>query len=587
VTGAPGAGIAFAAAVLAALAILASYLRSRRGSRHVVSSLVVWHRLAHAAAGTRARARWWRSLATALAVCGLVGAAVSPVGDGATPADDRTLVIDTSLSMHTRTATGETRVARAIRAAAEAIRDRPAGARSRLLDTTGQMPPRGWLTRDDALRTLADFAPVPVDRGANWPVGAGRERALYFTDGVGPQAPDAAVAVLSVFEPADNAGIVSFETVADPVTPSHREAALTLANGSPRAREVEVVLEAGTRRLNRRVRVPAESTHSERFDVSDLPGGVIAARIATAGDALAADDRAFAFLPDAAAREVLIVTSGRPELRMALALLPGVVVRETDPAAFERDGPGGASVVVLDGYEPEVAPAVPVLAFGSPRLAAEVAPMRPGRPEGVRGEDPIVTALAWGDVRVDIAPNWNAGAATLVRAARDERLTLVAETAASPPRVDVAFRLDDSNLAQQGRFPALLAAALTRLEAGTRAATHPTGVVVVGGAGSSRVHDTATGAEVSLFETHRGSAFIADGPGAYLAERAGARAPLIVMPQSSSAAFVNRTILSPGAPPRPAGAFALPSDAWRAGCLALAVVVLVIEAVAFARGRTE
>ena len=585
------AGLALAAAACAALAIVALYLRHRRGRRQVVPSLVVWHRLAGTAVGARVRYRWWLSLAVALAVCALVGAAVAPGMRDATPAEDRTFVIDTSVSMHTRTSTGETRVTRAIRLAAQAVRELPGEAQVRIADTTGQLPPRGWLAREEALSALEAFGPMPVARPATWPVVSASERAVLFTDGVAPLTHDATVHVASVFEPADNAGIVSFETRTVSTlsaAPERREAVLRVANGSLRLREVDVVLEAGAHRSARRISVPAGATVAEDFDLSGFGEGVVAARIAMPGDALPADDRAFAHLPSSTARVVLLVTRGRQDLRTALALLPGVSVRETDPAGYERTGAGDASAVVLDAFEPQVPPPVPVLAFGSPRLSAGDAWIRPGRPEGVPGRNALVSALAWGDVRIDRTPRWNARDAALVRASLARDVALIGETAATPRRIDVAFRLEDSNLLAQGRFPAFLAAALDWLTAATSPTVSRPGTVVIDGDGPVHVRHGDSGADVASFRTPSGPAFVAQAPGVFTVERGGARRTLVVVPSAMPTTFVNATTLAAGRVPPMRGAFTPASiEPWRALCLGGAAALLLLEAFAFARRRTE
>lgn len=582
------AGFALAATACAALAIVALYLRHRRGQRRVVPSLVVWHRLGGTASGARARLRWWISLTAALAVCALVGAAVAPGLRDATPADERMLVIDTSVTMHARTSTGEPRVTRAIRLATQSLRELPAGARVQLADTTGQLPPRGWLAREDALAALEHFAPVPVARSAVWPADVANGRAMLFTDGVSPLAHDAAVQVVSAFEPADNAGIVSFEMRTTPAAPDRREAVLRVANGSLRVREIDVTLESGSHRSARRLSVPAGATVAEDFDVSGFGEGVLTARIAMPDDALAADDFAFAHLPSATALSVLLVTRGRPDLRIALALLPGVSVRETDPAGYEREGPGDASVVVLDAFEPRVPPAVPVLAFGSPRLAAGGTWVWPGRPEGVSGRHALVTALAWGDVRVDRTPRWSAGDDALVRGSLAHDVTLIGETAATPARIDVAFRLEDSNLSGQGRFPAFLSAALERLAAARTPTVSRPGTVVVEGDGPESVRRVDSGADVALFRTTAGLAFVAQGPGVFMLEGGGGHRTVVVAPPAVPATFVNATALPPGGVPPTRRAVARTGfEPWRALCLGGAAVLLLLEAFAFARRRTE
>lgn len=100
-----------------------------------------------------------------------------------------------------------------------------------------------------------------------------------------------------------------------------------------------------------------------------LPAGTVAVQAhLTTGDDLAADDRAWAVVPVAAARRVLLTAEGdtTPFLQLALASAPGVSVNTVAPAALTPARARCADAVIFDGWLPARLPAVPVLAVGPP-----------------------------------------------------------------------------------------------------------------------------------------------------------------------------------------------------------------------------
>ena len=124
-----------------------------------------------------------------------------------------------------------------------------------------------------------------------------------------------------------------------------------------------------------------------------LPGDLLAVRAhLIGGDDLEADDRAWAVVPTAAPRRVLLVTHGNPFLPLALSLAPGVHVDTVTPDRYTPRRARGADLVVFDTWLPSRLPAAAVLAVGPPAnahspLGLPVA--RPIRAAGLQpGEDP-------------------------------------------------------------------------------------------------------------------------------------------------------------------------------------------------------
>ncbi|HET7685661.1 MAG TPA: BatA and WFA domain-containing protein [Candidatus Limnocylindria bacterium] len=87
-------------------------------------------------------------------------------------------------------------------------------------------------------------------------------------------------------------------------------------------------------------------------------------------DALAVDDRALAIVPSAALVRTLLVSDGSAYLENALALLPRLELYAVTPAGYDEavaaaaaaDTPYG--LLVLDGFVPDVPPAIPTLYVG-------------------------------------------------------------------------------------------------------------------------------------------------------------------------------------------------------------------------------
>jgi Ca-activated chloride channel family protein len=113
------------------------------------------------------------------------------------------------------------------------------------------------------------------------------------------------------------------------------------------------------------------------IDDPDHPASVIEVRLAakdpdvtTAADMLAVDDRAWAIVPPAALRTVLLVSDGDPYLETALSYLPDTELYGVTPSAY---GPGTRpelfDLIIFEGFLPAELPAKPILAIAPPRTS--------------------------------------------------------------------------------------------------------------------------------------------------------------------------------------------------------------------------
>jgi hypothetical protein len=110
--------------------------------------------------------------------------------------------------------------------------------------------------------------------------------------------------------------------------------------------------------------------------------GVLEVRLTTptgtvvqgAPDQLAIDDRAWAIVPAARVREVLLVSEGDPYLETALTKLPNVnpflVDPDRYPADAVRDDGTAWDLIIFEGFVPRTLPDVPILAIAPDRSSA-------------------------------------------------------------------------------------------------------------------------------------------------------------------------------------------------------------------------
>ena len=388
-----GSEVATIAGIAAALVIL-WFLFRPRPPRIVVSSHVLWDTVAPKGRNPLVKELLMLALQLAM-VCGLAVA----LGDPQRVADDveaesssapldRLHVVDTSLSM----------------GAAAGAGSRLDVVRAAILGDLAELPDAVRVGLVGAGRTPELLSPLEADRSRlrlalrllrPEGVGADLEQALalavaaptlrrgrsvieVWTDR--PDAPDllaafteatAVSAVLrSPFGPAPNLAVVAFDLRAAEGIPAEEEALVRVANPSPWPAAAVLALETEDAILGEsRITIPAGQEVQRQYRFQPLPGSGIEARLRDVvftdgpvdvdgtplGDALAADDVAYAWVQPVEPVTVLLVTDGDRFLERVLALLPGIQLTQLTPQQYrERKGRGGdaVDVVFFDRFAP-------------------------------------------------------------------------------------------------------------------------------------------------------------------------------------------------------------------------------------------
>jgi hypothetical protein len=369
--------------LVAVAALVALHLWDRRRRVVPVSSLLLWRRLPAAPLERRRRLRpdllFWLALACVLA---LVGALVRPwVGQADAPvgAVAQVLVLDVSASMQTREP-GGTRFAMARRRAAALAADA-----SETLLIAAALRPRvvvSW-TRDTALVRARLEALEPLD------VAGDLAPALGLALAHARSRPGARIAVLTdvprresglgddelawidwitIGQTADNVALTGLAVEAPPFRPAaEASVAVTVRNYAPWPRQMALRARAGGISWDHRLLAldPRAGT-TVRLERPPAPGPIEVAL--EGGDALAADDVAFGWIPEAPTLDVVVVSDdGR--LGRALAEIAGAVpgARITMVRAAEdvtRQGGTGARITVFDGSGPAATARGRVLVVG-------------------------------------------------------------------------------------------------------------------------------------------------------------------------------------------------------------------------------
>ena len=185
--------------------------------------------------------------------------------------------------------------------------------------------------------------------------------AAAFTDEWGWQ-----VRIRAPFEPRPNVAITAFDLRASEGIPAEEEAVVRLRNLAPWDAQVLLRLETHDAVLGEaRITLTPGQEITRRYRFKPLtPGGVEAVLREVAfdapegqpGDALAADDRAYAWIQPVHPVRVLLVSRGNRYLERVLALLPGAELERIAPKDWQAKGArrsGGFDVVFLDNFVPE------------------------------------------------------------------------------------------------------------------------------------------------------------------------------------------------------------------------------------------
>jgi Ca-activated chloride channel homolog len=473
-------------------AVVAMYLLKLRRTETVIPSTLLWQRLA---ADTEANAPWQRLrrsllfLLQLLLVAALALLAARPfVERPAGLARDLVLIIDTSASM-AATDVQPDRLTAAKRAALDALRDLPSGGRVSVIEAgrTARIVASGTsdLTR---IRQAIEGIQTTVSRGdlgdalalaQQLAIQSGDAEVLVATDAALAVKPttsvDAPVRVLRVGDPkgARNQAIVALAVRSAPSSVT-RSVFVSVANFD---------LEYATRRLEVWGDDRLLETRSMAIDaqlkadtiIDDIPAdiGTIEVRLVAGEpddaderpDLLAADDRAWAILPPAAERNVLIVGAGDPYLETGLSLLPNVRLFGTTPDRYERDviRPDGTNwdLIIFEGFLPAKLPATPILAIAPPSsspLGEVVGTLENPGIATLGTDEPILKYVDLTTTHISKAqklelPAW---ARSVIPGPKGSPLLYAGPRAGIPAAV-LAFEPRESDLPLQVAFPILLA----------------------------------------------------------------------------------------------------------------------------------
>jgi len=367
--------VGLVAGVGVALVVLYFLLRPRPPTV-VVSSHVLWDKVLPKRRNPLLKQLLMLLLQLA-AVLALAVALGDPVrdDDGGPDADElaegvvleRTWVVDRSLSMGATDAAGATRIdrtARLLRDELAALDPRVAVGLIGASSTPELLAPLGFDRKRVglSLRLLAVDG-VESDLAAAIAMAPPTSLVEVFTDDpeAGALASDR-VLVRAPFEPRSNVAITAFDLRGSEGIPAEEEAVVRLSNRSSSAAEVELRLETTDSILGEaRVTLAPGAEVVRRYRFLPLEGVGIEAVLREvvfedgSHDALAADDRAYAWVQPVAPITVLLVTDGNRFLERVLGLLPGASVDRARPGEWSRwaSRADRYDVVFLDGFVPD------------------------------------------------------------------------------------------------------------------------------------------------------------------------------------------------------------------------------------------
>jgi len=475
-------------------AVIAMYLLKLRREEAVVPSTLLWQKLV---SDVEANAPWQKLrrslllLLQLLLVLILVFLAARPfVERPAGLAGDIVLVIDTSASMQA-TDVLPSRLEAAKAAAIDALKDLPAGGRVSVIAAgrTAKVIANGTDNLGNVKQSIAAIAPTSdigdlgdaLRLASALAARSSDAQILVATDAALANQPkatlDAPVRVLRVGREARNVAIVALAVRTAPSGLSHA-AFISIANlGLEMAhRRVELYAD-GALRDSRKVDLdPQRKTDLSIDDIDDPdhPASVIEVRLVAgddttngagaggATDPLSVDDRAWAIVPPARLRTVLLVGAGDPYLETALSYLPDTELYGVTP---DKYGPGTRvdlfDLVIFEGYLPKDLPATPILAIAPPTSSVLGSVTGTLTNPGIGSLDATNPILRYVDLstthiaeakRMEL-PTW---AQTVIPGPGTSPL-LYSGTLAGRPAAVMAFEPRRSDLPLQVAFPVLLA----------------------------------------------------------------------------------------------------------------------------------
>jgi hypothetical protein len=582
-----------AAAVIAALfgvaLVVLLYLLKPPLRRFIVPSSLIWDRVLKQTHAGRDRLRWWLSVLLAAAIAAAIILAITrpqliPTGAAG---GKLVLVLDNSPTMATRATDGVSRWDHAVVRAREILQSQSAGTRVWLADTMRRIPTPGFEERDAAIERLAGLrvahgstprVPLPP---AGKDDGAGASQIVVISDGVRITEVPREARIESVFDPVQNAGITAFELRPLPADPRRVQAFVEVTNGGGSDKAVVLALTGvGGRSIARALDIPASGARAELIDVSDFDGGPMRASLVMAGDGLAEDNVAYAWLPLRRVIRVNLVTEGNTWLETALRAQPRVLLKVMPPARYadSRD----ADAWVFDRYAPRKPPAAPSLLFhpgAADWLPAPAGELLNPLVAAWDASHPLLENISLSDLFVERAQK------TVARKAGGDTV-LVAATGNAPLAwaheqgtrwIALGFALEQSNFALHAAFPVFLNNALNWMASEPTLVKAGLGTMELPLAGARVV--AADGSELATRSIPGGSLVEMSEPGFYTAVSAQQRLRIAVNVLDRKTTEVNKSGFKPmaiAATAAPPARQSLHADPWLLLLLA-AVLLLAFE----------
>lgn len=546
---------AAAAALLGVALVVVLYLLKPPLRRFIVPSSLIWDRVLKQTHAGKDRLRWWLSVLLAVVIAAAVIVAITrPQLIQAGPAGGKlVLVLDNSSTMATRATDGISRWDHAVARGREILQSQSAGTRVWLADTMRRIPTPGFEDRDAAIERLATLriahggvprVPLPPPGGQE---GAGEPEIVVISDGVQITGVPREARIESVFDPVQNAGITAFELRPLPADPRRVQAFVEITNGGGTTKEMALALTGmGGRSVARKFEVPAGGARAELMEVSDFDGGPVRASLVMAGDGLADDDVAYAWLPMRRVIRVNLVSEGSPWLEKALRAQPRVRLKIMTPARYadSRD----ADAWVFDRYAPRTPPAAPALLFYPGKaewLPAQAGELANPVVTAWNAAHPLLENISLSDLFVERAQKTVArkdgGETILIAAAGNLPLAWVHEQGTR--RVSFGFSLEQSNFALHAAFPVFLNNALNWMVSEPTLIKSGLGTMELPLAGARVI--AADGAELPARSIPGGSLVEMTEPGFYTAVSAQQRLRIAVNVLDRKTTEVNKSTLKP------------------------------------------
>jgi len=434
--------------------VIVLYFLKLRRRRVFVSSSMLWRRVIeeHLANSIWERFRNVFSAALAVAISLLIALSIArPHIEWLMGKPQRiVIVLDTSPSMNTRTSDGRTRWKHAVDEALSLLDNAGPSDEFRIAEPSGITAFGFTADRSEARKQIDELSPRSIEPRFPF-LDGGESHVYFFSDGVALKEIPASVEAISVFEPANNAGITAFDIRPTPSNPIDFEAYLELDNlGKPA--EIGLTL-SGTDedRITKTVLLGAGERYKEVLDLSSFRGGPVRASILAKDDALPSDNQAVAYLPAKRKMRTLLVTRGNPDLQTLLKSDRSVELLVADPNNY-RYLPD-VDVYIFDRFAPSMQPSKPAVIIGTPAVSW----LRSGngvvrKPKVTRWSDthPIMRHVAMHDVSIQRVSRIDAENLTVIAAANEIPLIVASE---KPKWVMLTFDLNASDFPLQAGFP--------------------------------------------------------------------------------------------------------------------------------------